>query len=322
MEIGTPPKQVRQKILAHHLDRLPVSKEWIAQTAKDAGIVPGHVERAARVLQLVYTKDKKENENVLAQMLSNGRKKTKATEGLPEGYDLAYVNADQDLCALAEGLRKRGEARLLFYGAPGTGKTGFARYLSEHLERPLQTYTAADILGSYVGETERNIARIFDGAEADSILFLDEADSFLQIRSEAERHWEITQVNELLQRIERFTGVLICATNRKEGLDPAVLRRFDLQVEFLPLNYDQRLQIIQATLESMGLHTESEAENAAIQKTAQMTEGLVPGDMAILRRRKEINEYQSATSALLDIKNISNDKSRSFRHFGFQKSKA
>ncbi len=317
MEMGTPPKPVRQRILAHHLDKLPVSEEWIAQTAKDGNLLPGHVERAVKVLQLVQTKNPKENEKILEQMLRNGRNGGKAKEGLPEGYDLSYVNADQDLHSLAEGIQKHGEARLLFYGAPGTGKTAFVQYLSEHLEKPLRSYTASDLLGPFVGQTEDNIARLFEEASDESIVFLDEADSFLQIRAQADRHWEITQVNELLQRMERFQGILICATNRKEGMDPAVMRRFDLQVEFLPMNYQQRLDIIHSALERMGLQPKTKEEETFLQKVVLTKEGITPGEVGKLLRHNRFHPCQTFEEAMTRIENITGQIHQFSKNFGF-----
>jgi len=89
------------------------------------------------------------------------------------------------------------------------------------------------VLGAYVGETERNLARLFEEAERDrAILVLDEVDTLLADRSGAQRSWEVSQVNEFLTQMEAFRSVLICTTNRWEGLDPAALRRFTRKVHF------------------------------------------------------------------------------------------
>lgn len=89
----------------------------------------------------------------------------------------------------------------------------------------------------WVGEAEKNIAKAFEEAEKnESILFLDEADSFFQSREGAQKQWEITQVNEILIRMEKFKGILICSTNFLKNFDKAALRRFQFKVLFDYLN--------------------------------------------------------------------------------------
>lgn len=128
---------------------------------------------------------------------------------------------------------------ILLYGNPGTGKSEFARYVSRLLDRPLITKTASSLLNCYLGETEKSIKNAFDeAAESGSILFFDEADSFLSDRTGAQKQWEITQVNELLMRMEHFKGIFIAATNFNEHLDSACRRRFPIKVGFDYLKSD------------------------------------------------------------------------------------
>ncbi|MBQ3289100.1 MAG: ATP-binding protein [Kiritimatiellae bacterium] len=122
---------------------------------------------------------------------------------------------------------------VLLFGPPGTGKTEFVKYLGKTLDRKVVVVKGSDILGCYVGETEQNIAKAFRRAEAEhAILFFDEVDGLLQDRSGASRRWEITQVNELLQQMENFDGVMVAATNFSKNLDAAVMRRFTFKLEF------------------------------------------------------------------------------------------
>ena len=122
---------------------------------------------------------------------------------------------------------------LLLSGPPGTGKTEFVKYLGAELGAKVVSRSGSDLLGCYVGETEKNIAEAFREAEAsESVLFLDEVDGLLRSRERAERSWEVTQVNELLCRMENFRGVLVCATNFADNLDPATIRRFTFKVSF------------------------------------------------------------------------------------------
>ena len=121
----------------------------------------------------------------------------------------------------------------MLFGAPGTGKTAFANHLAEQLGLPLLIKRASDILGKYVGQSERNIARMFSQAQKQgALLLLDEADSLLGDRRDARAHWEIIQVNEMLTQMERFDGIFICTSKLMDKLDAASLRRFDFKVKF------------------------------------------------------------------------------------------
>lgn len=122
---------------------------------------------------------------------------------------------------------------VLLYGAPGTGKTEFAKHLARTLNRKLIIKKASDLLDCYVGNTEKQIRKMFADAEkAKAILFLDEADSMIRDRSGASRSWEVTQVNEMLTQMENFKGIFIAATNFEGDLDTASRRRFALKVKF------------------------------------------------------------------------------------------
>ena len=96
-------------------------------------------------------------------------------------------------------------------------------------------------MSKYVGETEQNMAAMFREAEAEkAVLLLDEADSFLQDRRGAQRTYEVTEVNEMLQGMERFDGIFICTTNLFDRIDQAALRRFTFKIQFKPLTALQR----------------------------------------------------------------------------------
>jgi len=137
---------------------------------------------------------------------------------------------DAGFSAVAE---DRPRMNVLLYGPPGTGKTEFVKYLGKELDRKVVVVKGSDILGMYVGQSEQNIARAFRRAEAErAILFFDEVDGLLQDRSNASRSWEVTQVNELLQQMENFDGIMVAATNFSKSLDPATMRRFTFKLEF------------------------------------------------------------------------------------------
>lgn len=135
--------------------------------------------------------------------------------------------------------------RMLFYGLSGTGKTEFARYIAEKLNKKIILKRASDILGKYVGENEENIKRAFEEAEASGdILLFDEADSFFADRDKAHSGWERTMVNEFLTQMEEFSGILICTTNLKKIMDPAMQRRFHIISEFKPMDKNGIMKLL------------------------------------------------------------------------------
>lgn len=180
--------------------------------------------------------------NLLEIACDNTREKTTHAPN----YALAGINIDQDVEDILEiagnfnniwdKLDDNGAAQslnMLLYGAPGTGKTEFVRYLARKLNRNLVIKRASDLLGMFVGQTEANIRAAFEEAEeSKAILFFDEADSFLNDRGSADRNFEVQQVNELLTQMENFNGIFIAATNFNEKLDTASRRRFAIKVKF------------------------------------------------------------------------------------------
>jgi SpoVK/Ycf46/Vps4 family AAA+-type ATPase len=138
-------------------------------------------------------------------------------------------------------LQARGHGTLCFYGPPGTGKSALAQYMAATLNKPLIVRQASDLMSKYIGETEQNMAAMFREAESEgAVLLLDEADSFLQDRRGAQRTYEVSEVNEMLQGMERFRGIFICTTNLMDRVDQAALRRFTFKIQFKPLSRVQR----------------------------------------------------------------------------------
>jgi vesicle-fusing ATPase len=124
----------------------------------------------------------------------------------------------------------------LFAGPPGTGKTMAAEAIASALALPLYRIDLSQVVNKYIGETEKNLRRLFDAAEsADVILFFDEADALFGKRTEvkdAHDRYANLEISYLLERMERFKGIAILATNRKRDLDEAFLRRLRFLVDF------------------------------------------------------------------------------------------
>ncbi len=135
----------------------------------------------------------------------------------------------------------------LFAGESGTGKTMAAEVLANDLRLSLFRIDLSAVVSKYIGETEKNLRRLFDAAEdGGAILFFDEADALFGKRSEVkdshDRYANI-EINYLLQRIEAYRGLAILATNRKSALDQAFMRRIRFVVEFRAHGIQERKAI-------------------------------------------------------------------------------
>ena len=158
-----------------------------------------------------------------------------------------------------KGKRKGIDARIIFYGAAGTGKTMTAMSLAKTLKRPILSFDCSKILSMYVGESEKNVRRIFDDfkdlstkAKVEPILLLNEADQFLSSRSEGAGSSADKMHNQMqnifLEQIEQFEGILIATTNLLGNIDKAFSRRFNHKIEFKKPGKKQRLRLWQFML--------------------------------------------------------------------------
>jgi AAA+ superfamily predicted ATPase len=124
----------------------------------------------------------------------------------------------------------------LFAGPSGTGKTLAAEVVAADLGVDLYKVDLANLVSKYIGETEKNLGRVFDAAEAANVaLFFDEADALMGKRSavsDAHDRYANIEVAYLLQRLERYEGLAVLATNLANNIDPAFVRRFHVVVEF------------------------------------------------------------------------------------------
>ncbi|WP_163531809.1 AAA family ATPase [Helicobacter suis] len=154
---------------------------------------------------------------------------------------------------LANKTHKDFEAKIIFYGPPGTGKTMSALALAKSLKKEVLGFDCSKILSMYVGESEKNVRKIFDDYQKIAkqcknppILLLDEADQFLSTRTAAsggadKMHNQMQNI--FLHQIEKFEGVLIATTNLLETLDTAFSRRFNHKIEFRLPTFEQRVEL-------------------------------------------------------------------------------
>ncbi len=140
----------------------------------------------------------------------------------------------------------------LFGGPSGTGKTMAAQVLARALGIELLRVDLAGVVNKYIGETEKKLREVFDACEdSGALLFFDEADALFGMRTQvkdAHDRFANIEIDYLLQRVERFDGVAILATNRRQDLDPAFVRRLRFVVEFQVPRPEGRLALWQRAL--------------------------------------------------------------------------
>ena len=169
--------------------------------------------------------------------------------------------------------------RSLFHGPPGTGKTLTASLVGGVCDMDVYRIDLSMMVSKYIGETEKNLANVFDQAEHRNwILFFDEADALFGKRTQAtssnDRHAN-QETAYLLQRIEDYPGVVILATNLKSNLDEAFFRRFQSAVYFPIPDADQRLQIWQRALSGAGSVLAEDVDIRALAEGHAMSGGAI-----------------------------------------------
>lgn len=137
--------------------------------------------------------------------------------------------------------------RALFYGPPGTGKTLTATLLGQEFDKPVYRVDLSMVVSKFIGETEKNLSRLFDEAEyLDCVLFFDEADALFGRRTQvkdAHDRFANQEVSYLMQRIELFEGLVVLATNLKGNMDEAFARRFQSVIYFPHPTPNEQLEI-------------------------------------------------------------------------------
>jgi SpoVK/Ycf46/Vps4 family AAA+-type ATPase len=300
LRLLSPPPGAREGLVARALAGAAVGAGFAARLAERRGLTPAQIRTAVRFARLAQTAEAPDAaafEALVERQLANADKalgSARAERGaraVVTAYDLGLLNVESrfEVPRIVAALQRRGDlakgSTLCFHGAPGTGKTALAEHIAQALQKPLMVRQTSDIASKYVGETEQNMARMFEEAQTEgAVLLLDEADSFLRSRRLAERHYEVTEVNEMLQGMERFGGVFICTTNLFDDLDEAALRRFTFKIRFHPLTPEQRLRMFVAE----ALDGDAAALSTEHRERLHVLDQLVPGDFAAVQRQAEI----------------------------------
>ena len=336
LEIHAPPKEKKEELIQKslksqkiHLDSKIISQ--ISESSLSQGVLLSACKVAKTLakhkLSSVEKKDSKDRgrknkiiTDSLIQVLNEHLKlqgqptiATKAPQALP--YNMSLINASVDMQSLCEriksvcGARDSKESatadstqgiRILAYGMAGSGKSEFAKALAKELNKPIMLKRASDLLSMWVGGSEQNIAAAFREAEKrGAILVLDEVDSFLQDRSGANMSWEVSQVNEMLTQMESFEGIFIATTNFMDTLDRASIRRFDMKVEFKPLDCARLKQAFSLYAKHLGISDYAVfLESTSAKRALEKLENICFGDFALIARGAAFAPLESAQELL------------------------
>ncbi|HUR89785.1 MAG TPA: AAA family ATPase, partial [Ramlibacter sp.] len=289
LELKSPPPGARETIVRKTLEGAAVSDAFVGKLTERKGLTPAQIRTAVRFAQLAGTEEAT-TEQLIERQLRNadhalgnrahdwGQRRAVTRYDL----DMLHVETRFEIPRIVEALRARGHGTLCFFGAPGTGKTALAEHIAQSLDKPLLVKQASDLMSKFVGETEQNMAAMFEEAQSEkAVLLLDEADSFLQDRRGAQRTYEVTEVNEMLQGMERFDGIFVCTTNLMDRIDQAALRRFTFKIRFKPLTSAQRerMFVVEA------LDGNGDALTEPVRSRLLKLEQLCPGDFAAVKRQ-------------------------------------
>lgn len=329
VNLDTPVRLIKKMIALRAFRNLPMKKTMIDRMVAHRHITPAHMTKVTRICERVSV-ETPEHAAAIARHVLNGdlkavrarplehkREKSPRKRGKSLPYRPELINSDTPVSRLAENLGADSSVRICAFGPPGTGKTAWARYLAEQVKRPLLVKHAADILDKFVGGTEEKIAAAFrEATEINSVLMLDEVDSFLPDRANADRHWQITQANQFLTAMEEFDGILVCATNLKSNLDPATMRRFDFKIHFDYLEPEQATLIAVDLLETLNVKVTRSHESALCAEFRNVK--LAHGDFAALLRRYDALKAKPDWKGLVDdLKTEASYREETSRPIGF-----
>ncbi len=195
LELKSPPPGAREALVARSLAGVEVSEGFSQRLSERRGLTPAQIRTAVRFAKLAAGEGSTA-EAMIERQLGNADKalgqsrKQAGARRVVTTYDLSLLNVESrfEMPKIIEALRRRGHGTLCFHGAPGTGKTALAEHIAAELQRPLLIRQASDLVSKFVGETEQNMAKMFEEAQSENaVLLLDEADSFLRSRQRAER---------------------------------------------------------------------------------------------------------------------------------------
>ncbi|ALZ77314.1 AAA family ATPase [Rheinheimera sp. F8] len=304
-EIASPDSSVLKGIAKQSFAGLKLSEKTFKEMAAIPNITPAIIGNAGHVAKVVAAKGEVAK-GIVDEVIESTLQACRLWEDNLEyrqqlNFDPALLNIKQGtepLTQIRHAVKKGHSVRVLLCGPPGTGKTALAYHMAEQFDYPIKRVKCSDVLSKYVGESEKQVAELFQQAHDErQILLLDEVDSLLTSRDRLRNQHELQLVSELLTQLESFTQPLFAATNFDQSLDRAVLRRFDFKLECDYLSAEQAMTLYKRVLSVKTLSSDERERLTALKY-------LTPGDFAILARRLTFtthsNPRQSALSLLCD----------------------
>ncbi|MDR0547893.1 MAG: AAA family ATPase [Deltaproteobacteria bacterium] len=271
-----------------------LSNAAIEKFANNAKVSPGVINQTFRKGLEAGATDEDTLISYVDKMIDAHRKLSKArltTHVLADSYRPNCVNISPSVGTILDILqnlvannRELSEIssqglKFLFYGPSGTGKTELAQFLANTLNLELVHGRLSNILSPYVGESENELANMFDRAQAiGGLLLFDEVESFLSIRERSVNQHMTLLTNEFLVCLERFKGIFIGSTNRFSSLDPAAIRRFTFKVEFKPLGPEGRIELFDSYFQTLTGSSVNESEKKYLLSLPSIT----PGDYSVV----------------------------------------
>ncbi len=302
LEIPVPPKKQREQIIRESGSQL-LDAASVARLAESEALAPAVVSQAVSVIRSIHEGLEAVNANSAVELLINNTLKAQGHSSIrgnqsrkvTEIYDPQFLHTDTDLTMVAAGLAQVKSGRLCFYGPPGSGKTAYGHWLAEQMGCPTLVKPASELISKWVGSSEKNIAHAFQKAEQEgALLIIDEIDSFLFDRTQAQHSWEVSMVNEMLTQMESFPGIFVASTNYIEGIDAAALRRFDLKVKFDFMETKQAWVLFCRYCTELCLPEPDSQQQEKLRCLPQLT----PGDFATVMRQSYLRPINSPEELL------------------------
>lgn len=318
IEVPIPTKDKRAEIIKSYSSNI-LDIKTIETLAIHEYIAPALISSTAKVVNSIDTDDKSK---AFTHILNNTLKaqgyneiQEKQISSLPNIYNPNFINTTANLDELTLGIKETNNARICLYGAAGTGKSAYGKYIAQTLGKQVILKKASDLQSKWVSECEKNIANAFEEAkEEDAVLIFDEVDSFLQDRRHAKASWEISQVNEMLVQMENFDGIFIATTNLMDNLDKASLRRFDLKLEFDYLKPIQAWNMFLSYCKELKLTKPTSSFKRAVENLRHLT----PGDFAAVTRQNKFRPISNVKDLIkrledeIAVKNVDNNRRMGF----------
>lgn len=298
MEFRTPPRAQRLVMAAQHLEPVGASPDLLQRLSHNPHLTPAMLASAAQFTALAQAgqaasaqknvPDRVVQHHITRQIQALGLSTVGTIPDLVTRFDTRYLNvegkvpAEQVTASLVRTLR--GSA--VFAGPPGTGKTQLAAHIAERANLELLYRTASDINSMWFGQSERNVARLFEDCDINhQMILLDEADILLMTRNSDANRPERAVTAEFLRRLEAFKGIFICATNHSDMFDAALMRRFIFRLEFAPLTLTQRCQMFaELALQVPVAEVAHDLPTKVVQALTKL-DRLTPGDFANVKKR-------------------------------------